>query len=105
MRPVIFLALLTAAFLYMCIPTGIRLQIAEAYAQEDWKAEFEYVCSKTNDSPALTAEELNDLISRCDKLGAIIEQLDASQKRVYKRRLKMCADMFRFVLEAREKTR
>jgi len=74
-----------------------------AYAQTDWKAEFEAVCSKTQDSAALSPEELKNLIDRCDKLRPLIEKLDETQRKVYLRRLQMCRDLFAFVLESKEK--
>lgn len=73
------------------------------YAEDDWKAEFEDICSKTNDAMALTKEEINSLVSRCDKLKPRIEKIDETQKKVYLKRLQMCKDLFIFVLESKEK--
>jgi hypothetical protein len=73
-----------------------------AEAQEDWKKEFEDICSKTQDSMALTADELKRLVGRCDALRPRIEKLDETQKKVYLKRLQMCRDLFAFVLESKE---
>jgi len=73
------------------------------YAEDDWKAEFEDICSKTNDAMTLTKEEINSLVSRCDKLKPRIEKIDETQKKVYLKRLQMCKDLFIFVLESKEK--
>lgn len=67
---------------------------------EDWKKEYEEICSKTSDVMTLSLEELRDLISRCDKLKAVIEGLeDDSTRRVYLKRLQMCRDLYNFALE------
>jgi hypothetical protein len=68
-------------------------------AQEDWKAEFDDVCSKTTDAMALTKTELKGLIDRCDRLKPRIERLDESAAKVYLKRLKMCKDLYVFALE------
>ncbi len=74
-----------------------------AYAQDDWKTEFEDICSKTNDAMALTKKELKTLIERCDKLKPLIEKLDEAPRKVYLKRLQACRDLFVFVLESKEK--
>jgi len=79
--------------------TGVGI----VFAQEDWKGEFETICSKTQDAMTFSVDELRDLISRCDKLKPAIEKLDGSSKKVYLRRLKLCKDLFVFVLGSKEK--
>ncbi len=70
-------------------------------AEDDWKAEFADICSKTDDPMALSRDEVRKLIERCDKLKPRIEKLaDESTRKVYLKRLKMCRDLFAFVLEA-----
>ncbi len=73
------------------------------YAQDDWKMEFDDVCSKTQDAMAFTPDELRNLISRCDKLKPFVEKLDETQRKVFLRRLQFCRDLFVFVLESKEK--
>jgi len=77
--------------------------IGVVFAQEDWKGEFETICSKTQDAMTFSVDELKDLISRCDKLKPAIEKLDESSRKVYLRRLKLCKDLFVFVLGSKEK--
>ncbi|MDP3297565.1 MAG: hypothetical protein Q8N09_08250 [Thermodesulfovibrionia bacterium] len=74
-----------------------------SYAENDWRVEFNDICSKTNTAMSLTKEELTSLIERCDKLKATIETLDETPKKVYLKRLQMCRDMFVFVIENIEK--
>ena len=78
-------------------------QLGTAFAQEDWKKEFDDVCSKTQDAMVFTSDELRNLVDRCDKLKPQIEKLDESQRKVYLKRLQMCRDLYFFVLESREK--
>jgi len=74
-----------------------------AAATQDWKKEFEEICAKTQDAMALPMDELQGLVSRCDKLKPRIEKLDESQRKVYSRRLQVCRDLYQFVIESREK--
>jgi len=73
-----------------------------AYAEDSWKTEFEDICAKTNDAMSLTKEELKTLIERCDKLKPLIETLDEAPKKVYLKRLKMCKELFIFVLDSKK---
>jgi hypothetical protein len=80
---------------------GAFIASAAASAQDDWKKEFEDICSKTDDSMSLTADELKSLVDRCDALKPRIEKLDESQRKVYLKRLQMCRDLLVFVIESK----
>ena len=69
---------------------------------DDWKKEFEDICSKTEDSMTLTVTELKQLVERCDKLKPAIEGLDESSRKVFRKRLKLCRDLYDFVLKTKE---
>jgi hypothetical protein len=71
-------------------------------AQEGWKAEYDTVCSKTDVAMTLSNEELNELITQCDRLKPRVEAEEDSTRKVYLRRLQMCRDLYKFVLEARK---
>lgn len=71
-----------------------------ANTQEDWRAEFDDICSKTDDAAALKQPELKSLIERCDRLKPRIEKLDESAAKVYLKRLRSCRDLFVFMLES-----
>ncbi len=72
------------------------------WAQDDWKSEFETVCARTQEAAGLSRDELTNLVARCDKLRPLIEKLDETQRKVYLKRLKMCRDLYAFVLETKE---
>ena len=72
-----------------------------ALAADDWKAEFEAVCAKTQDAMALPADELKELVARCDRLKPAIEALEPSPRKVYGKRLQACRDLYQFVLDTR----
>jgi len=74
---------------------------AGAQAPQDWRAEFEAVCGTTENSTALSVEELTSLVARCDKLAEAIGAEEETVRRVYLRRLKMCRDLLAFVLESK----
>ncbi len=86
-------------------PAGEILKIVAraAYAQDGWKTEFEAICARTQEAAGMTPDELKNLVDRCDKLSPQIEQLDETQRKVYRKRLKMCRDLYAFVLETKEK--
>lgn len=104
----ITLMVFISVFVYLsesvCISGGNSsfLNLGQAYAAEDWKAEFDNICSKTDTATELTKDELKDIIARCDKLNKVIETLDETTRKVYLKRLKMCKDLFIFVLESME---
>jgi hypothetical protein len=70
-----------------------------ALAQEEWKAEFDAVCSKTDVAMTLSSEELKGLIAGCDRLKPKIEEQEESTRKVYLRRLRMCRDLYKYLLE------
>jgi len=74
-----------------------------AFAEEDWRSEFDSLCAKTGDSMELSTDELKSLISRCDKLKELIGKLDESTKKVFSKKLQMCRNLYAFSLEAKEK--
>ena len=81
---------------------GIDLGPTVSLAAENWKAEFDTVCSKTDTAMTLSAAELKELIARCDQLKPKIEAEDGSTRKVYLRRLKMCRDLYLYVLDSKE---
>ena len=87
----------------VCAVGGSNLFAAEApAAQGDWQAEFNDVCSKTQDAMTLSAEELTVLIQRCDSLLPEIEKLDATRKTVFMGRLQRCRGLYAFVLDSKK---
>ncbi|MBI5074737.1 MAG: hypothetical protein HZB62_06175 [Nitrospirae bacterium] len=72
---------------------------AAAFGQDDWKAEFDDICAKTDQAMTLPKEELVSLVERCDKLKLRIEQLEETQKKVYLRRLQLCRNLFAFTID------
>ncbi|MBU1639458.1 MAG: hypothetical protein KKG53_03150 [Proteobacteria bacterium] len=72
-----------------------------AFASDDWKNEFNTVCGQTQNALAFSVDELKDLIARCDELKPRIKKLDDSQateRKVFLQRLKMCRDFYAFAL-------
>lgn len=73
-----------------------------AYALDDWKQEFEDVCSKTQDAMVFTSDELRNFVERCDALKSRMEKLNEPLRTINLRRLKMCRDLYSFVLEQKK---
>jgi hypothetical protein len=70
------------------------------FGQNDWRAEFDDICSRTDQAMSLSKEELSALVERCDKLKPSIEQLEETQKKVYLRRLQLCRNLFAYTLDS-----
>lgn len=65
----------------------------------EWKAEYESVCSDIDIAMTLSEEELKGRIAKCDQLKPKIEAEEESTRKVYLRRLKMCRELYNYVLE------
>ncbi len=103
-RPIIPYACVTALLLFgNPLLTGpLPFSPSASLAQEEWKAEFDAVCSKTDVAMTLSEEELKGRIARCDQLKPKIEAEEASTRKVYLRRLRMCRELYQFVLDSKE---
>jgi len=95
-----FINLLYLCFFHINSPNS-------SYAQQDWKQEYATVCAKTQNAMNLSSEELRNYVDRCDKLQERIKELNgskgASEKKVYTKRLKMCRDLYKYVLDYKNK--
>ena len=100
--PAAAVAVLLCLFHPWTAPTLLAEADAEV-VEEDWKGEFEEICSKTQDAMTFSAAELRNLIERSDRLKPRIEKLDETRRKVYLKRLGMCRDLFVFVLETKER--
>lgn len=93
--------MVSCALLFTPIPI-VQKESFGAGDAEDWKREFDILCSKTQDAMEFSKGELRDLIARCDALKPRIEKLDEPQRKVTLKRLQMCRDLYAYVLEAKE---
>ena len=105
-RPGRSLALAAALAAGLLAAAGIEVRgaspaLAQARAEEEWFAEFEELCSKTQDAMTLSDEELRGLLARCDRLRPRVEGLDPSRRKVWSKRLQQCRDLYQFVLDSR----
>lgn len=79
--------------------------VQPAWGEEAWRQEIENICTKTDDSMTLSKDELQSLIERCDRLKPIIESLEETPRKVYRKRLQMCRELFAYVLKSKEQTK
>jgi len=105
-------SLIIAAVLVLGLLPGIALHSLQegtlassgiAYAEDNWKSEFDNVCSRTQDAMDFSVEELKSIVARCDALKQQVEKLpDESQRKVTLKRLQLCRDLFDFVLQDKQ---
>ena len=93
MKPATYLSLVALVSLLAC---------ASANAEDAWRAEFDRLCGKSEQSMSLSIEELRDLAARCDKLRPEIEASANPQKKVILKRLEACQKVFAFMIEVSE---
>lgn len=79
------------------------LSVRVAYAGDEWKKDFDDICSRTQDATSYDENQLTDLVERCDKLRPLIEKLGDTERRFYLKRLKMCRDLFAYALELKKR--
>jgi hypothetical protein len=84
---------------------SLPLGPSASLALEEWKAEFDAVCSKTDVAMTLSVRELKDMVARCVQLKARIEAQEESTRKVYLRRIQMCGDLYKYILETKERER
>jgi len=72
-------------------------------ADEAWKAEFDQICGQTDNATNMSTEELVKSLERCDRLKPRIEQLEATPRKIYLKRLQMCRNLFAYMIETRKK--
>jgi len=91
--------LVLAALLMLIAAPGNRVSGAEG--GDGWRAEFNDVCGRTADAQDMTTEMLQSLLGRCDRLKPQIEKLEDPERKVMRTRLRMCCDLYRFMVETR----
>lgn len=106
-QPLLLLIFFTATASFPAIggdgsPGSFLFSPPPAFAEQNWKNEFDEICAKNDDAMSLGVDELKSLIQRCDMLKPRIEALDESTKKVYLRRLQLCRELYFFVLASKE---
>lgn len=99
---VVLTAAISLVLPFLSAKPGMSCLAGVAHAQGDWKTEFDAVCARTQEAGEMTADELKKLVDRCDRLMPRIEKLDETERKVYRRRLQMCRELYAFMLESKE---
>lgn len=66
-----------------------------------WREEFDAICGGVETATQLSIEDLERILFRCRVLEPRIETLPGTLRKVFGRRLGMCRDLYRFVLDSR----
>ena len=72
-----------------------------AYGEEAWKIQLDGLCARTNESMSMSVDELKSLVAGCDKLKPVIEGLEESPRKLYRKRLQMCRNLLSYLLETK----
>jgi len=102
MFAMILAIMFSSGVLFTSMPIVQKESFGAGDTQEDWRREFDNICSKTQDAVEFSMGELKNLVARCDALKPRIEKLDEPQRRVTLKRLQMCRDFYVYLLEAKE---
>ena len=81
---------------------GALLVSGVAWGADEWKKEFEEVCAQTDNAMSMSVEQLRSIVARCDKIKPAIEALEPSPRKVFLKRLQLCRDLFKYVLDGKE---
>jgi hypothetical protein len=101
----IFLVVMAVSLIFL---SGLNFEMKEglslrvAYAEDEWKKDFDDICSKTQDAMSYDRDELTNLVGRCDRLKPLIEKLGDTERRFYLKRLQKCRDLFAYALELKK---
>jgi hypothetical protein len=105
MRRLNFPAVMTALSLTLLFAPSVSTRYhgfcSTAFAEELWKQELMDICSKTDEAMSFSTDELKKLLQRCEKLRPVIESLEETPRKVYLKRLRMCGNLYSFVLESK----
>lgn len=82
----------------LCLACAVA---APARGAEDWRADFDETCARSNEAMSLSESELLALTSACDRLEKVITGLPETERKVYLRRLQMCRNLYQFVLDTK----
>jgi hypothetical protein len=77
------------------------LSAAPAEDAAAWRQEYDSLCGRTLETEGMTEQELVQLLGRCDKLKPRIENLEATERKVFLRRLQLCCDLYRYMLDVK----
>ena len=91
---------LTGVFLSTVVLAA--LLAISAPAAEGWRGDFEEVCGKTDQAMSLSLPELKSLLERCARVEKALESEDESVRKVYQKRVQMCRNLYRFMVETKE---
>jgi hypothetical protein len=87
--------------LLLLLVTWFCTATAVAAGPDKWLDEFNDSCAKTSEAMDLSREELLALIVKCERVMKAIESQDESVRKVYLKRVQMCLDLFRYVLDTK----
>lgn len=64
-----------------------------------WRTEFDEICALVDGALDLSREELESLLFRCRVLEPRLQELPETPRKVFTRKLRMCRDLYQFMLE------
>jgi hypothetical protein len=84
----------------ICV-TGLLCMAGLSFSDEgSWRDEFNSLCGNTQEAMALSLDELNEHMERCDKLSDAIKKSDDPKKKAYLFRLKKCRSFYKYIIDS-----
>jgi hypothetical protein len=90
--------LVILGFALLSAPTPVPAEEAAA-----WRQEYDSLCSRTLETESMSEQELAQLVDRCDKLKPRIERLEETERKVFLRRLQLCCDLYKYMLDVKRR--
>jgi hypothetical protein len=87
--------------LTLLVVTWLLAATAIAAGSNEWLVEFNESCAKTSEAMDLSREEVLALIAKCERVKKAIETQDEAVRKVYLKRVQMCLDLFKYVVETK----
>lgn len=87
----------------LSIVTILTLLVTVPAMAEEWKEDFERLCSQTQTAGDMSYDELKVLLEECDTVLETIQALNNPRNKVYIFRLKKCRSFYQYTMDLKDR--
>lgn len=87
----------------LLIVTIFALLVAVPAIADEWKKDFERICSQTQVAGDMAYEELEGMVEECGSLLNTITALENPRNKVYIFRLKKCRNFYQYTIDLKDR--